>query len=340
MSGCARTPAGSKKRASPVPWPGTHGRSSAAKTQKPSHERLPACICGCNQDALAQGLRRPASEFLEVPKRSTKAQYPSDDIEFAKLLWKRLVEEGSAKRPENHGTLRKNYEKVAAGTGGRLFVHRDHFSQAFWRPGRQEGSAEKVDYNLVIEQCLRGKGRDTNVIVPRATVTNGLGTPAIARSQRAASRGSVDEVEQLRQELQRMQCEMRARDDEVERLKAEHRQEVARLEAQAKMPPWGLHMMTDKKTTRAMTPFPGPKSLRAFIAHLEVDGFLQSVRLRANTGYNCRVRHHNGIGSTGGEVHRRTKTPRAPAGEAASADSDDSDDSDSSGTFVGLSDIY
>ena len=89
-----------------------------------------------------------------------------------------------------------------------------------------------------------------------------------------------------------------------------------------------------------MTSFPGPKSLRAFIELLEVDGSLQSVRLSANTGYNCRVQHHNGIGSTGGEVHRRTKTPRAPAGEAASADSDDSDDSDSGGTFVGLSDIY
>ena len=335
MSGCARTPAGNKKRASPVPWPGTHGQSSAAKTRKPSHERLPACICGCNQDALAQGLRRPAAEFLEVPKRSTKAQYPADDIEFAKLLWKRLVEEGSAKRPENHGVLRKNYEKVAAGTGGRLFVHRDHFSHAFWRPGRQEGSAEKVEYDLVIEQCLRGKGRDTNVIVPRAAAVRGLA--GSARGQRATARNSVDEVEQLRQEMQRMQCAMRAREDEMDRREAEHRAEVARLEAELKLPMWGLHRMTDKKTTHALTPFPGPKSIRAFIDLLEVDGSLQATRLSANTDYNCRVRHYNGLGSTGGKVHRRTKAPRSSAGGAASAASDDSDGGD---TYFGQSDIY
>ena len=203
------------------------------------------------------------------------------------------------------------------------------------RPGRQEGSAEKVEYDLVIEQCLRGKGRDTNVIVPRAAAVRGLA--GSARGQRATARNSVDEVEQLRQEMQRMQCAMRAREDEMDRREAEHRAEVARLEAELKLPMWGLHRMTDKKSTHALTPFPGPKSLRAFIDLLEVDGFLQATRLSANTDYNCRVRHYNGLGSTGGKVHRRTKAPRSSAGGAASAASDDSDGGD---TYFGQSDIY
>ena len=95
--------------------------------------------------------------------------------------------------------------------------------------------------------------------------------------------------------------------------------------------------MTDKKSTHALTPFPGPKSVRAFIDLLEVDGSLQATRLSAYTDYNCRVRHYNGLGSTGGEVHRRTHAPRSSAGGAASAASDDSDGGD---TYFGQSDIY
>ena len=276
MEDAHRTLTTGKRKASPVPW----SDIDAAQSKSPKGS-LPACICGCNAEALAQGLRRTRPEFLEIPARKASAP-TSDDKAMAELLFTRLVEEGSKQRATVPKALQKNLDKIKGGTGGKIHVHRSHFAEEFWCPGRQQGSAMKVDREKVYNQCLRGAHKDTGVLITRAEVVERLQGRGSARGQRAAARApGPDPVSELQAEVAKLKLELEGKDCEISRLKS-----------QARAPAWGMHMLTTRKAVHALTPFPGPKSLNAFIALLKVDGFLQSIRLYADTGYDCRVKHY------------------------------------------------
>ena len=85
---------------------------------------------------------------------------------------------------------------------------------------------------------------------------------------------------------------------ENEGLKAENEGLKAEL-SEASLPPLGWHMMVGDDTVSALTGMPGEASLLVFRDLLNADGFLASIRLRADTGFDCRVRHHEHAPRTG-----------------------------------------
>ena len=161
---------------------GAAGDGAAPKKRR---RQYTACICGCNKIAAQP---RGREEYEAWPAEKHKGPPTEDDQAMVARFVKRFLTDGkTATKPTK--PVEKNIDRIAKGeSGARIRVHRDHFAESYWRAARQ-GSARKVDRERVIAQCLRGRNRDTDVLVARAQVIAGIESKVGVQSNRLAARG-------------------------------------------------------------------------------------------------------------------------------------------------------